>query len=180
MPAAGAEAVVTGLAALGVTTLAAGIWPGTVSFVLLLKLNALGVEAVAPAVDPKLNKVPGEGAKVNGEPEAGVPVKDCCSPPVLAAADEIVTAGANAGLKTGVGFTVTLGAAVTLEALSDACGGEVGGLKVTTGGPGLPLSVDLKTNSVLHCGFLEDVWASAVAAISAALAMAFAALFSAS
>lgn len=88
--------------------------------------------------------------------------------------------GANAGLKTRLGFTVTLGAAETLDPPSDVCGGEVVGLKVTTGGPGLLLSVDLKTNSVLYCGFEEDFWASAVAAINAAFAIAFAAVLPAS
>ena len=73
---------------------------------------------------------------------------------------------------------MTLGA--TVPPLSDACGEEIGGLKVTTGGPGLPLSVDLKMNSVLHCGFAEGFWASTVAAINAALAIAFAAEFSVS
>ena len=107
-------------------------------------------------------------------------MKDCCSPPVLGTVDGLSEAGANAGLKIGVGFTVTLGAATTLDALSETCVGEVGGLKVTTGGPGLPLSVDLKINSVLHCGFAVGFRASAVAAISAAFAMAFAALFFAS
>ena len=105
-------------------------------------------------------------------------MKVFCNPPVLEAVDAFGTAGANAGLKTGVGFTVTLGAAVTLDALAGICGGEVGGLKVTTGGPGLLLSLDLKMNSVLHCGFVEDFRASAVAAINAAFAMAFAAMFS--
>lgn len=64
-----AEVVDTGLAALGATTLAAEIWLGTVSFVLLLKLKALVAEAAAPAEDPRLNKPPVGGAKLNGAPE---------------------------------------------------------------------------------------------------------------
>lgn len=107
-------------------------------------------------------------------------MRDFCNPPVLEAVDSLGTAGVNVGLKTGVGFTVTLGAAATLDALPGICGGEVGGLKVTTGGPGLLPLPDLKMNSLLHCGFVEDFWASAVAAINAAFAMAFAAMFSAS
>lgn len=73
---------------------------------------------------------------------------------------------------------MTLGA--TVKPLCDACDKAFGGLKVTTGGPGLPPSEDLKTNSVLHCGFVEGCLASAVAAINAALAIALAALFSSS
>lgn len=72
MPTAGAEGVVTGLAVLGAATLAAGIWLGTASLVLLLKLNALGDEAAVPEEDPKLNKPPAGGAKLNGALEVDI------------------------------------------------------------------------------------------------------------
>lgn len=64
--------------------------------------------------------------------------------------DDVGTGSGNAGLNTPLGFTETLGAAENLVPLSVIFGGEAGGLKVTTGGPGLLLSVDLKTNSVLY------------------------------
>lgn len=64
--------------------------------------------------------------------------------------DDVGNGGANVGLTTLFGFTVTLGAAENLVPLSFIFGGEAGGLKVTTGGPGLLLSGDLKTNSVLY------------------------------
>lgn len=89
--------------------------------------------------------------------------------------DDVGTIGPNAGLLTDLGLTVTFGA--TVARLSDGVGGACG-LNVTTGGPGLPLSVDLKTNSVLECGFTDGFFASAVAAIKAAFAMALAAAFS--
>lgn len=98
-------------------------------------------------------------------------MKDPCNPPLVLWVEELDAIGPNAGLKT-----VTLGA--TVKPPCDACDKVFGGLKVTTGGPGLPPSVDLKTNSVLHCGFVEGFLASAVAAINAALAIALAALFS--